>query len=295
MTLRPPGIHLLQWLWLLLALSLPAVASGPEHGLLWRIERGGETVGHLFGTIHSDRPEVLDLPAPVARAFEDAQRYAFEVDQRDIDRREIVRIMHYPDGTSLPRRLPGELWARTREAAAQRGLRVDAITAMEPWALAMILGLPPADPQRILDMHLQRRARQTGQPVTGLETVAEQLSIFDRLDESAQLDMLATAVKAVESGQADALFERMVRAWLARDLSRIVELADDHPAVADPETNDRLMRRLLEERNRRMVERMQPLLDAGGAFIAVGAMHLAGDDGLVRLLERRGYKVEAVY
>lgn len=292
MTSRLSAVHVLLWL---LLLPLPAVAAGPEQGLLWRIERDGETVGHLFGTIHSDRPEVLDLPVPVERAFKGATRYAFEVDQRDIDRREIMAVMHYPDGASLPQRLPADLWARTRSAAAQRGLPANAITSMEPWALATILGVPPADPRRILDMHLQQRARDTGRPVTGLESVAEQLSIFDRLDESHQIGMLATAVEAVETGQVDVLFEQMVGAWLERDLQRIVELADDHPAIADPTANDHLMNRLLEERNRRMIERMLPLLETGDAFIAVGAMHLAGDEGLVRLLERRGHVLRPVY
>lgn len=290
-------MHVSRWLclYLLLALPLPAVASDQEHGLLWRIERDGETAGYLFGTIHSDRPEVLDLPAPVERAFERAARYAFEIDQRNIDRRDIMQVMHYPEGTSLPQRLPADLWKRTRKVAAQRGLPADTVTSMEPWALAMILGLPPADPQRILDMHLQQRARDTGRPVTGLESVTEQLSIFDRLDESDQIEMLATAIRMVETGRADELFEQMVDAWLERDLRRIVELSDDHPAIADPATNDRLMNQLLEQRNRRMVERMRPLLEAGGAFIAVGAMHLAGDEGLVRLLERRGYLLSPVY
>lgn len=278
-----------------LALALPAAAAGPERGILWRVERGGETLGHLLGTIHSDRPEVIDLPTPIERAFEGADRYAFEIDQRNIDPQELLRIMHYPDGVSLAQRLPSDLWERARRAASRRGLPGNAITSMEPWALAMVLSLPPADPRNILDMMLQRRALDSGQPVFGLETVAEQLSIFDRLDESHQIEMLTIAVETIESGKADELFEQMVRAWRERDLRRIVELADDYPAIADPATNDRLMRELLEKRNQRMVVRMKPALEAGGAFIAVGAMHLAGDEGLVRLLERRGYTLTAVY
>lgn len=297
MTIRRRLVHAAPWLclFLLLSVALPAVAAGPERGILWRIERDGTTVGHLFGTIHSDRPEVVDLPGPVERAFERADRYAFEIDQRDIDPREIRRVMHYPDGGLLAQRLPPDLWERARRAASRRGLPTNAIASMEPWALATVLSLPPADPRNILDMMLQRRAFESGRPVAGLETVAEQLSIFDHLDESRQVEMLTTAVDAIETGQAQELFERMVRAWRERDLGRIVELADEHPALADPATNNRLMARLLGERNRRMAERMQAQLEAGGAFIAVGAMHLAGDDGLVRLLEHRGYRLEPVY
>lgn len=278
-----------------LLLSLPALASGPERGILWRIEQDGETVGHLFGTIHSDRPEVLDLPAPVARAFERAERYAFELDLHTLDRGEIVRIMTYADGGSLQQQLPAPLWARLRAAAPKRGLDAHALDPLEPWAVAMLLSQPRTDPRRLLDHALQRRALDSGRPVTGLETIGEQLGVFDRLDDTHQLELLRTAVTLVEDGRAERLFEELVQAWLARDLRRLVELAEAHPSFADPAANERLMDRLLHERNRHMVARMRPLLAQGGAFVAVGAMHLAGDRGIVRLLQAHGFVVEPVY
>ncbi len=290
-------LHRLRWLAAALALLLSATAGAgaPERGILWQIQRDGRPVGHLFGTIHSDRAEVLDLPAAVTRVFDHAERYVFEVDQRDIDRREVARMMHYSGGDTLGQRLPAGLWPRVRRAASERGLPSQAIASMEPWAVATVLSLPPTDPRRVLDMVLQRRARSLERPVSGLETVAEQLSIFDRLGEQRQIEMLAAAVEMIERGEARPFFDETVRAWLARDLGRIVDLADDHPAIPDPAANDRLMDELLDRRNRRMVERMQPELEAGGAFVAVGALHLPGDVGLIRLLERRGYTLEPVY
>ncbi|MDX1609040.1 MAG: TraB/GumN family protein [Halofilum sp. (in: g-proteobacteria)] len=279
----------------MLALALPALAAGPERGILWRIERGGETVGHLFGTIHSDRPEVLDLPGPVERAFERSERYAFELDLRTLDRGEIVRIMTYADGGSLEGHLPAPLWARVRAAAPKRGLDPRTLDPLEPWAVAMLLSQPRTDPQRVLDHALQRRALASGRPVSGLETIAEQLSVFDRLHAERQLELLRTAVGLIEDGRAEPLFEDLVRAWLRRDLQRLVALAEAHPSLPDPAANERFMTRLLHDRNRRMLERMQGLLDQGGAFVAVGAMHLAGERGLVRLLQARGFVLEAVY
>lgn len=293
-----PRLYSLRWLLPVLALLLfcaPAGASGPAHGLLWQIQRDGETVGHLFGTIHSDRADVLELPKPVARVFANAERYAFEIDQREVDRRQVARMMHYENGGTLPQRLPSGLWPRVSRAAAERGLPSQAIAPMEPWALATVLSLPPTNPRQVLDLVLQRRAHGLDRPVRGLETVAEQLSVFDRLPEREQIEMLTAAVEMIESGEAAAFFEQMVHAWRARDLERLVELAETHPAVADPAANDRLMDELLDRRNRRMAERMQSELDAGGAFVAVGALHLPGEGGLIRLLEQRGYTLTPVY
>ncbi|UCE88321.1 MAG: TraB/GumN family protein [Pseudomonadota bacterium] len=64
---------------------------------------------------------------------------------------------------------------------------------------------------------------------------------------------------------------------------------------SDPEIAELFTRRFIVERNRLMLERMQPRLREGNAFIAVGALHLPGEQGLLRLLERRGYRVKAIY
>lgn len=286
-------------LWLIAAIWLifasTAVAGGPREGILWQIQRDGQPVGHLFGTVHSDRPEVLDLHAPVREVFEQSRQYAFELDIREVDPLQAARLMRYRDARSLQDQLPPQLWQRARDAAGQMGLPPAAITALKPWALAILLSLPPTDPQRVLDHHLQRRALEFGRPVTGLETMAEQLSLFNELEHREQIDLLRQALDQVESGLARQLYNDIIDAWLASDLARLAELAQAHPALPEANDNDALMDALLLERNRRMIRRMEPLLADGGVFVAVGAMHLVGEDGLVRLLEQQGYTMTPLY
>jgi len=279
----------------LLFSTASVAAAGPGSGILWEIREQGERIGYLFGTVHSDRRDVLDLPDPVQRAFDRSRHFAFELDLQAVDPSAIGRLMRLEGDTTLDRTLPATLWRRARKAARERGVPPDAAAALEPWALSIMLALPSSDPQRILDHALQRAARATGHSVTGLESPAEQLSIFDELPLDRQVEMLRQTVELVETGEARRLYDEVVEAWLARDLARLVELAARYPALPEDGGNDELMDQLLRQRNLRMAERMEPLFARGDAFIAVGALHLAGEDGLVRLLERRGYSLRVIY
>ena len=89
---------------------------------------------------------------------------------------------------------------------------------------------------------------------------------------------------------------RVIDAYLARDLAAIRRLSEEmQSASSERRQEELLMKRALTERNPRMVERMRPLVDAGGAFIAVGALHLAGDAGVLSLLAQKGYRLARVY
>ncbi|MDZ7828196.1 MAG: TraB/GumN family protein [Halofilum sp. (in: g-proteobacteria)] len=293
-SLRLPGRS--AWIGALIVLLVSTTrAAGPDQGILWEVHRDGERLAYLFGTVHSDREEVLDLPPPVRRAFDRSRRYAFELDMQAIDPAAIGRVTRLSGDQTLKTILPDPLWQRARAAARERGLAPTTAALLEPWALAITLALPPTDPRAVLDHELQRAARADGHPVTGLETATEQLAIFDELPRGQQIEMLRSTVEQIESGQADRLYADLVDAWLARDLGRLARIAERHPTLPDAGDNEALMNRLLRERNRRMVERMEPLLARGDAFIAVGAMHLVDDDGLIRLLERRGYELRPVY
>jgi len=280
---------------LVLLLATGSTAADPDRGILWQIRDGDRHVGYLFGTVHSDQPRVLDLPAPVRRAIDRSRVHAFELDLQALDPEAISQLMRNEGGPRLDDTLPPGLWRRAENAARKRGLPATAAAAMEPWALAIVVALPPTDPRRVLDHALQRSARARGERVVGLESAKEQLSIFDELDLSQQVDMLRQAVEQFETGEAQRLYDALIEAWLARDLARIAELAERHPALPDPGDNHALMDRLLRQRNERMARRMEPLLAGGDAFIAVGAMHLVDEDGLVRMLERRGYDLRALF
>jgi uncharacterized protein YbaP (TraB family) len=91
------------------------------------------------------------------------------------------------------------------------------------------------------------------------------------------------------------MFAALREAYLARDLVAVYDLLN--AAKVDDSTGAvaRFEQRLVIDRNRRMVDRMGELLQQGNAFVAVGALHLPGEQGILQLLADRGYRVTRVY
>ncbi|MNC85966.1 TraB family protein [compost metagenome] len=121
------------------------------------------------------------------------------------------------------------------------------------------------------------------------------MSVFEGMSEAQQLVMLREAVDNHEN--MPRLIVHVIEAYLARDLAGLWRIREDSSGKSREarQFNEAFMRRLLHDRNVRMVERAEPRLREGGAFIAVGALHLYGGGGVLALLERRGYRVTRVY
>jgi hypothetical protein len=204
----------------------------------------------------------------------------------------MAATMFFTDERTLEQVIGRKLYAESVKALNARGIPTLGVEKQKPWAVMMALSMPPPRTGEFLDLVLQARATRQNLPVSGLETVAEQLAIFDGLPLPQQIALLEDTVRM--QADLDREFEALHKAWLARDLAAIVAISEKHKSD-DERLYNEVMDRLLDQRNRRMADRMAPLLKQGGAFIAVGAAHLPGETGLLRLLEKAGYRVTAVY
>ena len=261
-------------------------------GLLWKIESPGATANYLFGTIHSDDVRVTALPEAVARSLDSSSRFVMEA---IIDGDALVRmaeVMFFNDDRTLEQVIGKKLYKESIQAMTARDLPTLGIEKQKPWAVMMALSMPSPKTGEYLDLVLQARASQQNKPVSGLETVAEQLAVFDGLPLRDQVALLEDTVRT--QADLDREFEELHKAYLARDLAAIVSVAEKNKP-GDERLYDEVMDRLLAKRNLRMVERMTPILKQGGAFIAVGAAHLPGETGLLYRLEKAGYRVIMVY
>lgn len=289
------GLFLLCWLaGLLLPLQLLQASGAPfSSGLLFQIEHSGEPVGFLFGTIHSEDPRVLDLPPDVERAFVQSSLLCLEVDMAPANLLAPMTTMFLADGRKLPAVIGPERYAKLVPAAAKRGIPEVSLRYYKPWAIAVLLSTPPVETGEFLDLMLYRRAVQMGKPVMGLESVEEQLDLFDKLPETDQVNLLEDSLNNLD--QLPTLFKTLLETYLRRDLARLMEINEQLMLGEDQVFADRLQEQLLDQRNRRMVERLQAPLMEGNVFIAVGALHLPGEQGMLRLLQERGYQVVRKY
>jgi uncharacterized protein YbaP (TraB family) len=200
--------------------------------------------------------------------------------------------MFLPERKSLQNILGIKLYDDTRVALMTRGMTDEHLDRLRPWLIITMLSMPPRRDGKFLDLNLHMAARQAKKTVYGLETSSEQISVFDGLPLKDQVELLRATVKRAHKVGTET--EEMIQAWLARDLRKLEALSRKNQAD-NPRLYRRVMRRLLHNRNARMHQRLQPILRQGGAFIAVGALHLGGYSGLLQKLHQDGYLIRPVY
>jgi uncharacterized protein YbaP (TraB family) len=145
----------------------------------------------------------------------------------------------------------------------------------------------------ILDDRLGKEAKDRSIPVYGLETVEEQLATFDEMPEEDQVALLASAL--AESARIEEYFAELLQNYVACDVAAIYGMMTESIRPGEEDLYARFEQRLIVERNHRMAERLAQRLGEGGAFIAVGALHLPGEQGILNLLTQQGFEVSRVY
>ncbi len=263
-----------------------------QRGLLWKIEGGAVAPSYLFGTVHSDDPRVTRLPPVVSEVFNRSKSFTLEAIANGEGLIKMAEAMYFADAHTLEGVLGTALYSQTLRALQSRGLPTDDVEKKKPWAILMALSMPKSGSGLPLDFALQLEAIKQGKPTHGLETITEQMQTFDGLSLPDQVALLAHTV--ANASRLDAQFDELLTTYLARDLDALVALEVKY-RPADDTAYRAFMDRLLRQRNLRMLERMQPRLKEGDAFIAVGALHLPGEEGLLRLLRRSGYRVTPIY
>ena len=284
---------------LITAAPARAVDDAFVRGLLWEVTPpGGGQPSHLFGTMHITDPRVVALADDIAPRVQQAAVLALEIDMSSGAQAEIAMGMIGGDGPGIDALVDADTYAALEAAVGEAGVPAFVLPQLRPWAVTVLVSLPQAELARIqtgaepLDGLLNDLAATADVPVVGLETPAEQLAVLNAIDLDLQVDQLILALN--DRAEVDRVFETLTQLYLDEDLAGFMVWLEDQMAGEDPELRAAFVDGLLTQRNRLMVERMEPLLEAGNAMVAVGAMHLAGDDGILAALDALGYGLQPV-
>lgn len=271
----------------------PVKAEQIKHsqGILWKISKKGVKTNYLFGTIHVSDVEITTLPEPVNKALHDSSQFVMEA-LPDMEQLMLFsQSMFFNDGTLLSSLIDRPIYDNTKKILAAYKLGADAVSVMKPWAAFLLMNYPP-DEGEALDMLLLSLAQQNGAQVVGLETLMEQGKLFSNLTTQEQVKLLTDTVCHYDMVEQD--FQAMKMFYLKRDLAGLYNYVHRYSMEESP-IYKKLMKKLILDRNHTMTERLQPLLKKGNAFVAIGAMHLAGDEGVLALLEKQGYSISSIY
>ncbi|WEK41816.1 MAG: TraB/GumN family protein [Candidatus Sphingomonas colombiensis] len=270
----------------------PQVATTPADPALWVVKDKDTTI-YLFGTIHVLKPGLSWFDEAVKKAFDRSGTLVLEMVEPDQETQQKVVLSKAfaPNGPTLTEQLPPEKRAAFATALTENGLALSQFDRMRPWFAAISLSILPLekigyDPANGPEGILTRAAKAQKKQVMGLETFEGQLSIFDRLSQKGQVELLSSTIDELPKAREN--MDKMVADWAA---GRPEELAKDMNASL--EDSPEVAQTLLLNRNKQwagwIAERMRT---PGTVFIAVGAGHLAGKGSVQDELLR--YKLKAV-
>lgn len=267
-----------------------AVAQASGQGLLYTVSKDGEWRGYLLGTVHSDDPRVLNFSSEFTDALESCDRFAMELVPNQPTLSRLMDYMHYQDGTTLVSEIGEDRFDRVLEAAKGYHLGRDQLATMKVWAAMMTLSIPPPKNGLFMDLSLALQAAGMGLEVVGLETLDEQLAFLEDMPREQQLLLLDQALD--EFDELYAFYDELISTYVDSDLDELQRQSEAQFAELPDEVEAYFQSRGIDARNLRMRDRLLVELGKGTTFTAVGALHLPGETGLIRLLRQAGYTVE---
>lgn len=284
-----------------------AQATENGSGLLWKIEKDGQEPSFLFGTIHLTNPEVTEVSAKVQAALDATQTMVIETTgMLDPAKMQMAllgkpELTTFTDGSTLDKLLDENDLGTLKAGLEKRGIQLGLVSRMKPWLVMGMVALPDCEMANkqsgieILDITLARQAEAEGKPVFGLEELTEQFDAMNSLPIDFQLNGLITTIKM--GAMIPDIMATMTDLYLQGEIAQIMPiLSAAAPAGLGEEADDyaEFEERIIRIRNHVMAERAVPIIDNGSAFIAIGALHLPGEEGVVALLQKSGYSVSRV-
>ncbi|WP_035053342.1 TraB/GumN family protein [Andreprevotia chitinilytica] len=267
--------------------------------VLWKVEKPGVKPSYLFGTAHVTDPAVTALSEPVQTVFDNADHIATEIRIDFNMMMTMAKNMLMPEGQNLADLIGAEHYQKLLPELDARGYPETAAKRLKPWAASMQLMVPKHQGGELpLDMLLAKMSIENEKDYVGLETIEEQIAVFADIPQDKQIVLLNSLIDGQD--KLEGYYKKLIALYIKRDLDGMMQFADQQEEVDFPKADRAYFDNwskttLIGNRNVRMAERMQTLLSQGNSFIAVGAAHLPGKNGLVALLKAQGYTLTPIY
>tara|TARA_B100001179_G_scaffold225237_1_gene204899 strand:+ start:763 stop:1647 length:885 start_codon:yes stop_codon:yes gene_type:complete len=271
-----------------------SILTRPNQALLYKVEKCGVPVQYVFGTFHSDSPDLTPLAAMAGDYIRQSDQLNLEIVMTPLDQKRAHFFMLLPSGSpDLPDVIGTDMFMQVRKKLLPLiGLSPMAAKRYQPWAIAILAQYPkPEGDGMVLDSRLQAIAAQAQVPVDSLEDVDDQFEIFTEMNKQEAFYFLEHTLEQVDTLEADLV--ELKRLYLNRDLTGIYEMSRrvfGELAEKDAGLARYLEEELIDKRNIRMAQAMEEDFDKT-TLTAVGALHLPGEKGILYLLEQDGYTI----
>jgi uncharacterized protein YbaP (TraB family) len=279
-----------------------------EKPFLWRID--GPVPSYLYGTVHVPDPSVLAVPDVVRKALDASDVFSGEIPLDAGTQASLLGRIMLPQGQDLRKIVGEDVFARVIRVIGRvlgnsappgaADLLAASLGSMKPWAVMSQIEslefLPDIMAGRQpLDLMLYSLADKSGKELGALETVDEQVGVFEGFTNAEQVQMLVEALDEMEKPAANGVSatRRLVDLYLAGDLNELADEAD-RQGPGDKALSKKVSERVVEERNIKMAAKIAELCakrPAKSHFFAVGALHYSGETGILNQLTKKGFKI----
>jgi hypothetical protein len=279
-----------------IALILASGAAAQTRGrtFLWKVQSGA-SVMYLAGSVHALTADAYPLNPAYQRAFDASSALVEEIDLAEADPLSgglgLLAKGIYQDGRTFSSAVSRQTVTLVQEKLKNTPLALDLIQPMKPWMVMLMieaLGSQDAglDPELGLDKHFYNLATDARKQVIGLETAESQIDRFDKMPEAMQEQMLRSELAEMDTEKSS--LRSILTAWQTGDAAAIEKML-----LASFTTNPAAYASLITERNRNWMPQLETCLRRSSpCFVIVGAAHLVGPQGLLAMLQQKGYRVE---
>lgn len=284
-----PSIH---------AQKAPSTDPPLEKSLLWKITGKGIKPSYLFGTIHIIGAKDYVWTPTMDKALKKTQKLVTEIDMsKQLSMAmEMMQLAPMKDGKTLEDLLSKEDYAMVKQYFTEEAKSAEAkmtFSVAQNWQPMLLMSaLYPEmidGPVKMYEMELVKIAKKEDMEFGGLETVKDQMEVFHGIpyDEQAQT-LVETIQELKESNGASAELQTMIEGYKTQDVDGMLEDMDEQ---LDEMSNQEA---LINDRNKNWIPKIIATSKKTRTFYAVGAGHLGGENGVIRLLRKQGYKVTPV-
>jgi uncharacterized protein YbaP (TraB family) len=274
----------------------------------WKLEKNGQAPNWLLGTMHVSDPRVTDLADAAKAAYAGADTVILESDEILDQRAASAKLFAKPDlmmftgDKTIIDYLSPEDEKVLAAGLMARGIPLTSVVKMKPYIIASMVSLSTCELSRkangmpFLDMKLAVEAQAAGKQVRGVETLAEQIEAMASLPLDFHMRALVSSVRYPQY-TAD-MMETTLQLYLDGNIGLVFPAgAYFAPEKSTGDFKDMAMfeEKLITVRNHHMADRADPMLAKGNVFMAVGALHLIGDEGVVELFKKKGYTATPVF
>jgi uncharacterized protein YbaP (TraB family) len=279
-------------LFLLAVFATEAEAQNLEKSLLWKISGNGiKEASYLYGTIHITCDATL--PQKAIKALEETDQLYLELDMDDPKlQQNMMQGMMMNDGKTMSS-LASEEDFKIVDAFLQKQLGYSAkmLNSIKPFMVSAMLYPKMINCEmQSVEQKLMDVTNEQKEEVFGLESVAEQMKVFDAIPYDVQMsELIKTAKNDLEKDKKE--MDLFMNFYKSEDISAMYNVTQD----SENEITSKFEEILLSDRNKKWIPIIEKVAKEKPTFFGVGAGHLGGELGVIQLLRKKGYKVEAVF